>query len=134
MTNKQTDKVNVVISEDRKKVSLAMFSENGVDTMVTLSEEELINLITLLGEARWRLKEEEPVSPIVGARFTPVRKTQWAVQADLMTEGSMFIFQHPAYGPVGVSLLPADVDKIIVALQSHKNILHDFSRKQKRLV
>jgi len=93
---------------------------------------QITTLIQHLGAARSRLVANEPVPPITGAAITPVFATQWAVQPEALTEGSVIAFQHPAYGPVGFVLQAADAERVIRALTNHLAMVHSRESSQSK--
>lgn len=116
-------RMQVSREEDSETVTLSFLEGSGVTGSISLDEVQLSQLITSLGLARANLVEKRPPPPIAGARFTPVYTTNWALQIDALTEGSMLAFQHPAYGPVGVVFGPPDVEQIIGGLQKQRTMI-----------
>ncbi len=116
-------RMQVTRSEDNKTIVLSFLEGSGVSGSITLDEIQLSQLITSLGLAHASLIETRAPSPIAGARFTPVYTTNWALQIDALTEGSMLAFQHPAYGPVGIVFGPQDVEQIIRGLQKQRTMI-----------
>jgi len=115
--------MQVTRSEDGTTAVLSFLEGSGVSGSLSLDETQLSQLITSLGLAHAALIEKRPPAPIAGARFTPVYTTNWALQIDALTEGSMLAFQHPAYGPVGVVFGPQDVEQIIHGLQKQRTMI-----------
>ncbi|WP_415571069.1 hypothetical protein [Gluconobacter sp.] len=115
--------MQVTRSKDGKTAILSFLEGSGVSGSLSLDEAQLSQLITSLGLAHAALIEKRPPAPIAGARFTPVYTTNWALQIDALTEGSMLAFQHPAYGPVGVVFGPQDVEQIIHGLQKQRTMI-----------
>ncbi|GAP25208.1 MAG: hypothetical protein ABF562_05145 [Gluconobacter japonicus] len=125
-------RMQVTRSEDGQKIVLSFLENSGLTGDITLDEAQLTQLITSLGLARTALVEQKPLPPIEGARFSPVYKTNWALQIDTLTEGSLLAFQHPAYGPVGLVFTPTDAERLIGGLQRHRTMVHsspDDARK-----
>jgi len=116
--------MQVTRSEDGQKIVLSFLESSGLNGDITLDEAQLTQLITSLGLARTALVEKKPSAPIEGARFSPVYKTNWALQIDTLTEGSLLAFQHPAYGPVGLVFTPTDAEQLIRGLQRHRAMVH----------
>lgn len=114
----------VSVAEDASHATLTLLPLSGLDGSLTLSLGQITTLIQHLGAARSRLVANEPVPPITGAAINPVFATQWAVQPEALTEGSVIAFQHPAYGPVGFVLHAADAERVIRALTSHLAMVH----------
>ena len=73
-----------------------------------------------------------PTPPIEGAPLTPVFQTSWVVQPEALTEGSVIAFQHPAFGPVGFVLPPADIEKVVRALTVHLGMVHSQDADRQR--
>lgn len=121
-----SSKIDFTLSEDTQSVVMTLVNDEVSDTPValSLSAEQVTQLVQVLGHIRETLLQETDVPPIVGARFTPVVRTRWALQPEARTEGSVLAFQHPAYGPVGLVLAPADVDKLMHGLQLHHGMWH----------
>lgn len=117
-------RMQVTRSEDGQKIVLSFLESSGLTGDITLDETQLTQLISSLGMARSALTEKKPPASIEGARFSPVYKTNWALQIDTLTEGSLLAFQHPAYGPVGLVFTPADADQLIRGLQRHRAMVH----------
>lgn len=118
-----TPRMQVTRSENESSIVLSFLEGSGLSGSITLDEVQLAQLIASLGLAHASLLESRPAAPIAGARFTPVYATNWALQIDALTEGSMLAFQHPAYGPVGVVFNPDDVDRLIGGLQKQRSII-----------
>jgi len=116
--------MQVTRSEDGQKIVLSFLESSGLNGDIALDEAQLTQLITSLGLARTALVEKKPSAPIEGARFSPVYKTNWALQIDTLTEGSLLAFQHPAYGPVGLVFTPTDAEQLIRGLQRHRAMVH----------
>ena len=116
--------MQVTRSEDGQNIVLSFLEGSGLTGDITLDEAQLTQLITSLGLARTALLEKQPPAPIEGARFSPVYKTNWALQIDTLTEGSLLAFQHPAYGPLGLVFTPTDTEQLIRGLQRHRTMIH----------
>ncbi len=117
-------RMRVAVAGDGQSASLTLLPESGLDGEITLSLDQLTQLIFGLGQARAKMMQNLPIPPIEGAHFTPVFKTQWVVQPEAMTEGSVIAFQHPAYGPVGLVLPASSVEKVVRALTVHLGMVH----------
>ena len=120
----------VSVAEDASHATLTLLPPSGLDGSLTLSLGQITTLIQHLGAARSRLVANEPVPPITGAAINPVFATQWAVQPEALTEGSVIAFQHPAYGPVGFVLQAADAERVIRALTNHLAMVHSRESSQ----
>lgn len=116
--------MRVTVGTDARSATLTLLPESGLDGEIPLNLDQITQLIHGLGQARTRLVQNQPVPPIEGAQFTPVFKTQWAVQPEALTEGSVIAFQHPAYGPVGFVLPASAVEKVVRALTVHLGMVH----------
>ena len=117
-------RLEVTVAEDASHATLTFLPPSGLDGSLELSLVQLTMLIQHLGNARSRLVANEPIPPITGAAITPVFATQWAVQPEALTEGSVIAFQHPAYGPVGFVLQAADAQRVVRALSNHLAMVH----------
>ena len=117
-------RLEVTVAEDVSHATLTFLPPSGLGGSLELSLSQITTLIQHLGNARSRLVANEPIPPITGAAITPVFATQWAVQPEALTEGSVIAFQHPAYGPVGFVLQAADAQRVIRALTNHLAMMH----------
>ncbi|GBQ70256.1 hypothetical protein AA103196_2437 [Ameyamaea chiangmaiensis NBRC 103196] len=111
-------------SSDGQGAVLQFLEGSGIEGEIPLSLDQLSQLIESLGRVRTALVANHPVPPIQGATFQPVLSTRWALQPEALTEGSLFAYQHPAYGPVGLVLSPDDAEQIIKGLQRHRAMMH----------
>ena len=121
-----SSKIDFTLSEDTQSVVMTLVSEEASDTSMALplSLEQVTQLVQVLGHIRETLLKNADVPPIEGARFTPVVRTRWALQPEARTDGSVLAFHHPAYGPVGLVLTPADADRLMHGLQLHHEMRH----------
>lgn len=117
-------RLEVTVAEDVSHATLTFLPPSGLGGSLELSLSQITTLIQHLGNARSRLVANEPIPPITGAAITPVFATQWAVQPEALTEGSVIAFQHPAYGPVGFVLQTADAQRVVRALSNHLAMVH----------
>ena len=116
--------MQVTVAADGEGATLALLPDSGLEGEISLSLDQLTQLIFGLGQARAAIMDKHPVPPIEGAHFNPVFKTQWAVQPEALTEGSVIAFQHPAYGPVGFVLPASNIEKVVRALTVHMGMVH----------
>ena len=116
--------MRVTVGSDAQSAILTLLPESGLEGDIPLNLEQLTQLIFGLGQARAAIMKNLPVPPIEGAHFNPVFKTQWAVQPEALTEGSVIAFQHPAYGPVGFVLPAPAIEKVVRALTVHMGMVH----------
>ena len=116
--------MRVSVATDIQSATLSLLPESGLEGDISLNLDQITQLIFGLGQARAAMMEKYPVPPIEGAHFNPVFKTQWAVQPEALTEGSVIAFQHPAYGPVGFVLPPSTIEKVVRALTVHMGMIH----------
>ncbi|CAI9120281.1 hypothetical protein [Brytella acorum] len=119
-----TARMMVELNDDGKSAKLNFLEGSGVSGTINLDPHQLTQLIASLGTVREAIAEKAPPTPIEGAKFKPVYRTNWALQIDALTEGSVFAFQHPAYGPIGVVFTPQDAQKLLSGLQRHRAIVH----------
>ncbi|HTR16514.1 MAG TPA: hypothetical protein VMI52_05705 [Acetobacteraceae bacterium] len=117
-------RIRVTVSETTHTAQIELLPASGLAGTLDFSLEQLTTLINTLGQARAALVAKTPVPPIEGAPVNPVYTTRWAVQPEALTEGSVIAFQHPAYGPVGFVLPPADAEKVVRALTMHLGMVH----------
>ena len=127
--SKRAARMQVTVSDDRQQATLALLPESGLEGELSLTLDQIGQLIASLGQARAAMLDKRPVPPMEGAAFTPIYKTQWAVQPEALTEGSVIAFQHPAFGPVGFVLPPADIEKVVRALTVHMGMVHTSERR-----
>ena len=117
-------RMRVTVEKDAQSATLSLLPESGIAGDIPLDLEQITQLIFGLGQARAAMMQKLPVPPMEGAQFNPVFKTQWAVQPEALTEGSVIAFQHPAYGPVGFVLPASAVEKVVRALTAHMGMVH----------
>lgn len=117
-------RIDVSLAPDGSHAALVMHGTNSTHATLDLSLDHLTRLIYALGQARTAMVANRPVPTMDGAAITPVFVTQWAVQPEALTEGSIIAFQHPAYGPVGFVLPPADAERVVRALGTHLGMVH----------
>lgn len=125
-------RLEVTVAEDLSHATLTFLPASGVAGSLNLSLSQITTLIQHLGNARSRLVANAPIPPITGAAITPVFATQWAVQPEAMTEGSVIAFQHPAYGPVGFVLQAAEAQRVVRALTNHLAMVHSSEAAPKK--
>ena len=112
--------IHITHSEDRQRAHLEITSGRK-KIAIDLTGVELTGLIAALGAARQAMLGTEP-PPIEGVSFSPVRRTNWALQLDPDSQGSILAFQHPAYGPVGIALTPQDSATLGKGLAMHQQL------------
>ncbi|MFT8777772.1 MAG: hypothetical protein ABF893_14140 [Gluconacetobacter liquefaciens] len=117
-------RMQVSLSDDRGTAALAFLDGSGVEGTIAFTLEQLSELITSLGTVRSAMVEAMPPPPIEGVPVVPVLRTNWAVQPEALSEGSLIAFQHPAYGPVGLALVPEDSRRVAQALTRHQAMMH----------
>ena len=117
-------RIDVSLAADGSRATLVMHGTNSARATLDLSLDHLTRLIYALGQARTAMVANRPVPTMDGAAITPVFVTQWAVQPEALTEGSVIAFQHPAYGPVGFVLPAADAERVVRALGTHLGMVH----------
>lgn len=117
-------RMKVTVDEAQQVASLDLLPESGLEGQISLTVEQLTQLIFALGQARTQLVAHRPLPPLDGSPFAPVFKTQWAIQPEALTEGSVIAFQHPAYGAVGFVLAPQEIDKVVRTLTTHMGMVH----------
>lgn len=117
-------RIDVLLAPNGARATLDLHGPGGTHTTIGLTLDQLTALIHALGQARTAMVANHPVPPMDGAAINPVFVTQWAVQPEALTEGSVIAFQHPAYGPVGFVLPPADAERVVRALGTHLGMVH----------
>ena len=117
-------RLGVLLAPDGSEATLTMPLPDGGQLNLQLPLDHLTQLIHALGAARAAMMAKRPVPSMDGASIEPVFVTNWAVQPEALTEGSVIAFQHPAYGPVGFVLPPADAERIVRALGTHLGMVH----------
>ncbi|GAB6855433.1 hypothetical protein JCM15831A_24570 [Asaia astilbis] len=113
-------RMQVIQKEDGTGATLRFLEGSGVEGEIDLSLEQLGQLIGSLGRVRYAMTASQPQPPIGNAPFLPVYNTNWALQIDALTEGSTLAFQHPAFGPIGLTFTPEDVEKLGKGLSQHR--------------
>lgn len=116
--------MQVGLSDDRRTATLTFLEGSGLEGSIPLSLDQMTQLISSLGAVRAAMVDHIPPPPIEGVPVVPVFRTNWAVQPEALTEGSLIAFQHPAYGPVGLALVPADARRVVQALTRHQGMVH----------
>lgn len=111
------------VSVDGDRAVLSFLPGSGAEGAVSLSVEQLLELIVALGGARMRLLTGKPQA-LDAVGMQAVVNPAWTVRPEAMTEGSMMAFGHPAYGTVGFVLPAADVERMVRALTSHLGMVH----------
>lgn len=117
-------RIDVALTDDADAAVIKVAVDEAQTVTLRLSDAELEKLIVSLGQARRKLVEKDDPAPIEGMTFAPVYRTNWALQIDALTEGSLFAFQHPAYGAIGVVFTPTDSEQIVKGLQKHRAMVH----------
>ncbi len=129
-----SSKLDLSLSADHTEVHLKVLAQEGQPAVdVALSVEDLTRLIQVLGQCRETMLEGKEPPPIEGATFTPVTRTKWALQPEASTDGSVLAFQHPAFGPVGLVLPPADADRLMHGLHMHQQMRQQPAKPRGRL-
>jgi len=111
------------ISVNGNQAVLSFLPGSGAEGALTLSVEQLLEVIVGLGSVRARLLAGRPPG-LEASAVQAVVGPAWTVRPEAMTEGSMVAFAHPAYGTVGFVLPAADVEKMVRALTSHLGMVH----------
>ncbi|MFT8943737.1 MAG: hypothetical protein ABF931_06060 [Acetobacter pasteurianus] len=129
-----SSKLDLSLSADHTEVHLKVLEQEGQPAVdVALSVEDITRLIQVLGQCRETMLEGKELPPIEGATFTPVTRTKWALQPEASTDGSVLAFQHPAFGPVGLVLPPADADRLMHGLHMHQQMRQQLAKPRGRL-
>jgi hypothetical protein len=111
------------VSVDGEGAVLSFLPESGAEGSITLSAEQLLEVIIGLGAVRARLLTGRQPGLDMSTVQAVVRPP-WTVRPEAMTEGSMLAFAHPAYGTVGFVLPAADIERMVRALTSHLGMVH----------
>ncbi len=117
-------RIDVSVSEDRKVARIELVSSRAQQASAELTLDQVTKLVASLGQARAAMVENLPVPSIDGVAINPIYVTQWAVQPEARTEGSVIAFQHPAFGPVGFVLNTHDAERVVRALSGHLAMVH----------
>ncbi len=125
-------RMRVTVASDAQSATLSLLPDSGLEGDIALSLDQITQLIFGLGQARMAMMQKVPIPPIEGAHFNPVFKTQWVVQPEALTEGSVIAFQHPAYGPVGFVLPASAIEKVVRALTVHMGMVHSQAGDQRK--
>lgn len=113
--------IHIERAEDGEKTRMTLTSGRR-KLSIDLTLTDLTNLIHALGAARAGLVASEPAPSLEGVNITPVRRTSWALQLDRDSQGSILAFQHPAYGPVGLTISQADATRLVQGLDLHRKL------------
>lgn len=114
--------INIKLSDDRTSTTLTFTDGDEAPSKVDLTQAELEDLIRVLGIVHWSMADGKPVPDIKGAKLKPAYQTNWAVQKDPETEGTLLAFQHPGYGAVGFVLADQQIKEYTKALQKSMRI------------
>ena len=114
-------RIDVTVNE--QDAVLTFSPGSGAEGALTLSADQLLALVMVLGAARARLLGARPPG-LEASAVQAVIGPAWMVRPEAMTEGSILAFAHPAYGTVGFVLAAADVQKMVRALTSHLGMVH----------
>lgn len=109
--------INIKISDDRQKTTLTFSGGGDPEAKIDLTQDELEDLIRVLGIVHWSLADGKPIPDIKGAKIKPAYQTKWAIQKDKDSSGTLLAFQHPGYGAVGFVLADQQVKDYAKALQ-----------------
>ncbi|MFT8896631.1 MAG: hypothetical protein ABF968_06660 [Acetobacter sp.] len=112
--------VHISASEDFSQATLTITSGRK-KIVLDLNAAQVADLITGLGAVHQAMIGKD-IPPIEGVSFTPVRRTNWALQLDPESQGSILAFQHPAYGPIGLAMTPTDAAKVAQGLSLHQQL------------
>ncbi|GBR02314.1 hypothetical protein [Acetobacter oeni] len=113
--------VHIEPSEDKTRATLTLTSGDE-NIALEMSLADITSLINALGTIRTGMVVNTPAPSIEGVNVVPVRRTNWALQLDRDTQGSVLAFQHPAYGPVGLVITPADATRLTQGLELHRKL------------
>ena len=119
------------VSVDGEGAVLSFLPGSGAEGAITLSAEQLQEVIAGLGAVRAQLLAGRQPRLDMGA-VQAVVGAAWTVRPEAMTEGSMLAFAHPAYGTVGFVLPASDVERMVRALTSHLGMVHSGEVGQAR--
>jgi hypothetical protein len=111
------------VSIDGDGAVLSFLPGSGAEGALTLSADQLLEVIIGLGSVRARLLADRPPG-LEASAVQVVVGPAWTVRPEAMTEGSMLAFAHPAYGTVGFVLGASDIQKMVRALTSHLGMVH----------
>jgi hypothetical protein len=114
--------LSIQIPENREGATIEFLPASGCSGSIRLTLDQLTSLIQVLGRVREQMVVGRPVPPLEGARVQPVLHTHWYVQPEPLSEGSLFTFYHPAFGPVGLVIARDQVPDIIHILTAHLGI------------
>ncbi|GBR47722.1 hypothetical protein CSR02_04060 [Acetobacter pomorum] len=129
-----SSKLDLSLSEDRTEIHMKVLEQDNQPAVdIALSLEDVTRLIQVLGQCRETMLEGRELPTIEGATFAPVTRTKWALQPEASTDGSVLAFQHPAFGPVGLVLPPADADRLMHGLQMHQQMRQQQGAARGRL-
>lgn len=114
--------INIKLSEDRQNTTLTFTSGEDAPSKIDLTQAELEDLIRVLGILHWSMAEGKAIPEIKGAKIKPAYQTNWAIQKDKDSAGTLLAFQHPGYGAVGFVLSEQQIKEYTKALQKSMRV------------
>lgn len=110
------DQLTVKVTAD-KQAALIEFQSVALTTpaTLTLSSDQLLELIQSLGKARAHLEHGKPIPVLENQTIHTIVDTRWYAQPEPLHGGSALMFSHPGFGPVGF-LLPKEQVRELVRL------------------
>ena len=111
-------RVGVQVADDRKSVTIEIGPVEELFSPVASNLEQLTKVITLLGQARSRMVEATRKQPLDGTTLGAVIEPPWYIQV-AQIDGSLFAFDHPAYGLDAFATPRDDIVRIVRILSAH---------------
>jgi hypothetical protein len=122
-------RLSIHIADDKESVVINFLPASGVAGSLQLTLDQLTGLISGLGSVRQQLLSGKPEPPLEGQQLNAISSTQWYIQPEPLSEGSLLVFSHPAFGPVGFVVPKDQVSEIVRLLTVHLGIQHASTGK-----
>jgi hypothetical protein len=107
-------RIGIRVAEDRETVAIEITPLGQSGHPVSLTLDELDQLIGKLGTARSQMVQGQPIPPF--EQDTPpisvVANTKWTIQAS-PPQGVLLGFYHPKFGRVGFTLSGEEIVRIV---------------------
>ena len=107
----------IQVAQDRQAVGIEIRPPGQSPLQLVLGLDELDRLIGELGNARSQLVSGQPQPDLdsEGVTISTAANAKWSLRAFPPT-GALFAFDHPKFGPVGLTLPREQIAKIVSSL------------------
>jgi hypothetical protein len=112
-------RMQVQLSDDKSRATIEFLPASGVTGSLTVDVDQLLTLVRSLGQVRGQMAAGRPAPPLEGIQLEVAFNTQWYIQPEPLTEGSLLSFYHPAFGPVGFLVPREQVAEMVRLLTKH---------------